>query len=95
VTDAYEEAKKQGGRHHGFLRQLPEMGPRQRRKAAESYQQQVELHLDKIASPEKYVEDWDRLRHSHKATLIRNWRKEVEDRLEQIAILKGYEYENR
>ena len=95
MSDAYEEAKQPGGKHHGFLCLLSEMGPRQRRKAAESYQAQAQLHLDKIASPAKYVEDWDDLRDSHKAALSRNWRKEVEDRLEQIAILKGYEDENR
>jgi hypothetical protein len=94
VSDAYDEAKKLGGKHHGFLRQLPALGPRQRRKAVKSYQEQVALHLDKISSPEKYVEGWDDLRDSHKATLIRTWRKEVEDRLEQIAIVKGYEDEN-
>lgn len=70
------------------------MGPTQRRKAADSYREQAQLHRDKIASPAKYVEDWDDLRDSHKAALIRNWQKEVEDRLEQIAILKGYEDEN-
>ena len=95
MSDAYDEAKKPGGKHHGFLRLLPVMGLRQRRKAVDSYQDQVALHLDKISSPLKYVDDWDDLRDSHKATLIRNWRKEVEDRLEQIAILKEYEDENR
>jgi hypothetical protein len=95
VSEAYDQAKKPGGKHHGFLRLLPAMGARQRRRASQSYEEQVALHLDKISSPLKYVEDWDNLRESHKSTLIRNWRKEVEDRLEQIAILKGYEDENR
>ena len=95
VSDAYNEAKRLGGKHHGFLRQLPAMGPRQRRKAVDSYLEQVELHRNKISSPQKYVGDWDELRDSHKVALIRNWNKEVEDRLEQIEILKGYEDENR
>ena len=94
VSTTYDEAKKPGGKHHGLLRLLSELGPRQRRKAAESYEDQVELHLDKIAAPQKYVEDWDDLSDSHKAALIRNWRREVEDRREQMAILKGYEDEN-
>lgn len=95
MSDAYDEAKKPGGKHYGFLRLLSQMGSRQRRKAADSYQEQAQFHRDKIASPAKYVEDWDDLRDSHKAALIRNWQKEVEDRLEQIAILKGYEDEIR
>ena len=95
MSDAYDQAKKPGGKHYGFLRLLHALGARQRRKAAKSYQEQAALHLDKISSPQKYVEGWDDLRDSHKATLIRNWRKEVDDRLEQIAILKGYEDENR
>ena len=95
VSQAYDEAKKPGGKHHGFFRLLSALGPRQRRKAVKSYQEQVTLHLDKISSPEKYVEGWEDLRESHRATLIRSWRKEVEDRLEQIAIVKGYEDENR
>ena len=93
VSDAYNDAKKPGGKHHGFLLQLSAMGPRQRQKATDSYREQVELHLDKILLPQKYVEDWDDLRDTHKAALIRNWKKEVEDRLEQIEILKGYEDE--
>lgn len=90
MSDAYKAAKD-GGKHSGFLQQLPRLGDRQRRKSAESFQEQVDLHLDKIAMPEKYVQNWLSLRESHKASLLREWRKEVLDHREQIEILKGYE----
>lgn len=47
------EIAKVGGKHAGLLRQIPTMGPRQRRKSVESYREVIDLHLDRIASPEK------------------------------------------
>ena len=67
---------------------------RQRRKAAKSFQEQVDLHLDKLARPEKYVQGWSGLRESHRESILREWRKEVLDHQEQIEILKGYENEH-
>ncbi len=93
MSDAYEIAKG-GGKHHGFLAQLSGYGDRQRSKAAGSFQEQVDLHLDKIAHPEKYVDNWAGLREAHRTSILREWRKEVLDRQEQIEILKGYEDEH-
>lgn len=93
IADAYDTAKS-GGKHHGFLAQLPGYGVRQRRKAAKSFQEQVDLHLDKLARPEKYVQGWSGLRESHRESILREWRKEVLDHQEQIEILKGYENEH-
>ena len=54
----------------------------------------MDLHLDKIAAPEKYLDGWPGLRESHQASILREWRKEITDHQEQIAILKGYENEH-
>lgn len=94
MPTAYEIAKQPDGRHHGLLRQLDAMGERQRRKSAQSYQEQIALHLDKIAFPGKYVSRWPQLRESHRVSLLREWRKEVTDREEQLEVLKEYEDEN-
>lgn len=95
ARQAYEEAKASGGRHHGFLVQVRAMGPNQRRKSLDSKRELVDLHLDKLANPKNYVPDWDSLRESHRASLMRRWSQEVSDQREQIAILEGYEDEHR
>ena len=92
-TPSAYEAAKAGGKHAGFLRQLSSQGPRQRQKSLRSYQQQVDLHVDKVANPAKYVEGWDDLRESHRRSLLRGWQDEVDDHLEQIEILKEFERE--
>lgn len=94
LVDPYEIAKA-GGKHRGFLRQVSDWGPRQRAKAIASLWAEVTLHLDKISSPQKYVPSWAVLSESHRSSLLRDWRKEVTDHQEQIAILKGYEDEHR
>ena len=94
MPSAYETAKA-GGKHHGLLDQLAAMGYRQRQKSVRSYQEQVDLHLDKIAHPEKHVPGWAGLRASHQASILREWRKEVLDHQQQIEIIKGYEDEHQ
>ena len=89
------EIAKAGGKHAGLLRQIPTMGPRQRRKSVESYREVIDEHLDKVASPEKHVPAWSTLLQSHRDSLIRGWQKEIADHQEQIAILKGYEDEHQ
>lgn len=83
MPSPYEIAKA-GGKHHGFLRQVAEMGPRQRRKSVMSYLEQIGLHMDKVLNPEKHVPDWLALRESHREGLLRGWRKEVADHREKI-----------
>jgi hypothetical protein len=90
IAGAFDVAKA-GGKHRGFLAQLPSYGPRQRSKALRSFQEQIALHLDKIAYPVKYVSSWGALSDSHKAGILREWSREVTDHREQVEILKGYE----
>lgn len=93
MTSAYEAAKA-GGKHAGFLRSLSAMGPRQRSSAVQSFTDQITLHRDKLAFPERYVQNWGALREGHRQSLLREWRKEVLDHEEQIGIIKGYEDAN-
>jgi hypothetical protein len=92
LANAYDVAKA-GGKHAGFLKHLSKMGPRQRLKAMRSFQQEVDTHLDKIADPAKYVDGWANLRESHRQSLLRGWQVEVNDHLEQMQILKGFDRE--
>lgn len=94
MNDAYEIAKQPGGKHHGLLAKIGDMGPRQRAKSVRSYREQIAEHLDKIENPAKYVSSWGALRDSHRRALLHGWRKEVADHIEQIAIFEGYENEH-
>lgn len=54
-TDAFEIAKA-GGRQFGLIKQLPNYGSNQMRKALASQEARVREHLEKIANPERYCE---------------------------------------
>lgn len=90
VSDAYEEAQRPGGRHHGFLDNLPKQGDRQIRKTITSQLKQAERHESKIAAPQRYVPDWNRLDEMYRAGLLEKWRKEAEDRRQQAEIARRY-----
>lgn len=83
-----------GGRHAGFLRQLPTYGKRQLRKSVASLSKTAALHVDKINHPERYVAAWDRLRESHRASILKGWESEIRNAREQIAIIEVYRNES-
>lgn len=50
--------------------------------------QGINVHLDKIANPTKYVPDWSTLRPGHQQSLIKGWENTVKKHTEQIQILR-------
>jgi hypothetical protein len=48
----------------------------------------INVHLDKLPNPSKYVENWTILSDNYKKILIRGWQKEIQNGREQIEILK-------
>ncbi len=95
MSDAYETAKRPGGRHHGFLDNLPKQGERQIRKTIASHLRQAERHESKIATPQDYVSDWDQKSEAYRAGLIEKWRREAEDRRQPVEIARRYLDEKR
>lgn len=83
---------KAGGKHAGFFKNYIGRSPAEINKAINSLQtgnRGINVHLDKIANPSKYVKNWDALNPSHQQSLIRGWQKEINNSTEQIQILKG------
>ncbi len=91
-SDAYKAAKV-GGRQAGLLKQLPNYGPVQLRKALASQQARAQEHLEKIANPAFFCEGWEERPPQYREGLLRKWRGEVADANEQIAVIEGYQNE--
>ncbi len=80
-----------GGKHSGFLKNFIERNPNEIIKSIKSMQsgnQGINIHLDKIANPTKYVSNWNTLRPSHQQSLITGWQNTVTKHTEQIQILQ-------
>ncbi len=81
-----------GGKHSGFLKNYLGRSPDQINKAINTLQtgkRGINVHLDKISNPSKYVPNWNTLRSGHQQSLIRGWQKEITNGREQIEILRG------
>ena len=80
-----------GGKHSGFLRNYIGRSPNEINRAINTLQhgkRGINVHMDKIQNPSKYVEGWNVLRSSHQESLIRGWSKEIQNAKEQIQILQ-------
>lgn len=53
-------------------------------KGIRNLEKQIELHEDKIASPEKYVNNWSSLDQRYRDGVIRHWKKELIDFSESV-----------
>jgi hypothetical protein len=89
VSNAYEEAKKPGGRHSEWMRQQQTLGENQLRSAARSIQRQVALHEGWIADPASKVHDWQSLDPRYKRGLLAKWAQDARRQREQIDIVRG------
>ncbi len=90
VGNAYKIAQA-GGKHAGFLKNYASRSPAEISKAIKSMQsgkQGINVHLDKIANPTKYVPNWNTLRSGHQQSLINGWQNTVTKHTEQIQILR-------
>ena len=88
--NAYKIAQA-GGKHAGFLKNYAGRSPAEINKAIKSIQsgkQGINVHMDKIANPTKYVPNWNTLRPGHQQSLINGWQNTVTKHTEQIQILR-------
>ena len=88
--NAYKTALS-GGKHSGFLKNYIGRSPNEINKAINSLQsgnRGINVHLDKIANPTKYVPNWNNLSPSYQQNLINGWQREITNGREQIEILR-------
>lgn len=91
VETAFDIAKV-GGKHAGFFKNYVGRSHSEIYKAINSLQagnRGINVHLDKIANPSKYVQHWNTLNPAYQQNLIRGWNKEITNANEQIQILRG------
>ena len=86
--NAYAIAKA-GGRHAGLFRTYERKSTAEIQRALRSYERQVELHRQKIHSPEQFVEDWGILRSHVQSGLLRHWQKDMNRNQELAEIMRG------
>ena len=94
APDIYESAKLPGGKHHGLLRQLDGLGPRQLDRSIRSYRSQIEVHRAKLAEPRRIVQDWDSRSEEYKTGLLTKWRGEIKNFEEKIEIIERHKHEH-
>jgi len=79
-----------GGKHSGFLKNYMGRNVDELNKSIHSLQygkRGINTHLDKIANPSKYVDNWNQLTPAYQNNLIKGWQKEIKNGKEQIEIL--------
>lgn len=87
-VDAQEVlAKAQNGtRHAGIYKDAINKTEKSLRSSIVSHAEEVDLHADKIANPQKYDAGWSSKTQQQKDGLIRKWRKDMQRNAEQAAI---------
>ncbi len=85
---AYEIAKA-GGRHAGLLRTYQGKSLGEIQRALLSYERQVDLHRQKLRSPERFVEDWAKNSPRTQAGLIQHWQEDLARNQELVEIMRG------
>ncbi len=81
---------RDGGRHAGMLRNYELRPTIEIDRGIRSYEAQISEHVDKIANPTKYIEDFDQLDVRKKMDLIKNkWPSDIKRLREELDVLKG------
>jgi RHS repeat-associated protein len=89
ATEAFEEALR-GGRHAGFLKNYLTRSKQEIEKGIKSIKKQIATHEDKIANPQKHIQEWQKLDPRYRDALVnRKWPSDFQRQKEQLGILKG------
>ena len=84
---AYEIARN-GGRHKGLYRTWQDKPSGEIERSIRSLREQIDVHLDKIANPDKYITEV--LSTQQREGLVqRYWPKEIANFRQQIEIFEG------
>lgn len=87
-NDPYAEAKR-GGEHSGTFRNYRGRTTKEVQKARQSYLKQVELHREKLRSPERFDRNWSKLSEERRMQLINDWRGDVKRNQELADLMEG------
>ena len=85
---AYEIAKA-GGRHAGLLRTYQGKDSGEIQQALRSYERQVDLHRQKLRSPEPFVTDGAEKSVHTQARLLRHWQEDLARNQELAEVMRG------
>ncbi len=84
-NQVYENAKN-GGKHKGVYIDATKKKKSSLRKSIDSHLEQVEIHKDKLAHPEKYDVGWRKKDDRSKMGLLKKWQKDLQRNQEQAVI---------
>ena len=85
---AYETAAA-GGHHAGLLRNYAGRSASQIGRAVRSLESRAAQHLEKIAHPERFVENWAELTAREQQGLLRKWGQDAVRNAEEAEVLRG------
>ncbi|WP_147568087.1 hypothetical protein [Christensenella intestinihominis] len=89
ITDNAYITAKDGGKHNGKYVNALKWKDNQVNKAYNSYVYQVELHHDKIAHPERYIENWNQKPLNKQIWSLEKWRKDALRNAQEASIMLG------
>ncbi|MBC5648263.1 hypothetical protein [Christensenella tenuis] len=89
ISDSAYITAKEGGKHYGKYADALKWKDNQVNKAYNSYVYQVELHHDKIAHPEKYIEDWNQKLLKEQLGYLKKWKKDAMRNAQEASIMQG------
>ncbi|WP_353423172.1 hypothetical protein [Christensenella massiliensis] len=89
ISDSAYITAKEGRKHHGKYADALKWKDNQVNKAYNSYVYQVELHHDKIAHPEKYIEDWNQKFLEEQLGYLKKWKKDAMRNVQEASIMQG------
>ncbi len=81
-------AAKAGNRHKGLYQRWKEMPSNEIEKSIRSLRIQIDVHLDKIANPDKYIKE-NLSQQQRDGLIYRYWPKEILNFRQQIYIFTG------
>ncbi len=90
VSDAFEEAQRLDGRHHGWYLQQLQSPTVELQRGVRSFERQIVKHEKWIADPASKVADFHSLRDAHREAMIEGWHQDIERHRESIVILLVY-----
>lgn len=88
AREAFQVAK-QGGRHSGHYNTFLTKSTGELQKSVRNYEKQVDLHLEKIANPEKYADRWGSMLQAERDGLIKKWEKDAKRNQELADVMRG------
>lgn len=84
------EIAKNGGKHAKMLSDYSNKPIKEIQNGIKSYEKQIAIHKDKIASSSKYCPDWDKLDIRQREALInKKWPSDINGFEEQKEILQS------